>query len=86
MADDFAPIHDGDLRGLSFREGDVTWHVVHNLGAQEQTWRTRVPAGAQCAAFVGLDAGDGDALEVRGNRVTVNIEPMQHVVVKVVAP
>jgi hypothetical protein len=78
-------IHDGDLRGLTFREGDVTWFVVHNLGAKKWVWKTQVAAGSQCAVFRGLDAGEGRELSVRRVREGVTIGPLQHVVVKVVA-
>jgi len=78
-------IHDGDLRGLTFREGDVTWFVVHNLCARKRVWKAQVAAGSQCAVFRGLDAGEGRPLKAGGGRLSVPIAPLQHVVVKVVA-
>ena len=85
LAEDVEAIHDGDLRGLSFREGNVTWYVVHNLGAKKRAWRDAVPDGAECSIYRGLDAGDGQALPVRRVREGVAIAPLQHVVIKVVA-
>ena len=89
MAGDFAAIHDGDLRGLSFREGPVTWHVVHNLGDANAEWSAGVPDGATCVLYRGGSGpierpDEGRALQVRGDRITVDIESLQHVVVKVV--
>ncbi len=85
MADDFAAIEEGDLRGLTFREGDVTWYVVHNLGEKKRTWRVEAPMDAACVIFRGLDAGEGRELEARRVREGVAIGPLQHVVLKVVA-
>jgi len=85
LAEDVVAIDDGDLRGLSFREGNVTWYVVHNLGAKKRTWRGEAPDGAACSIYRGLDAGDGQALPVRRVREGVAIAPLQHVVIKVVA-
>ncbi|MEA3401960.1 MAG: carbohydrate binding domain-containing protein [Armatimonadota bacterium] len=86
LAEDVAPIHDSGLRGLTFREGDVTWFVVHNLDDTERVWQAQVRPGAQCTLFTSGEHGDGRALGVEGGRVQVKLDSGGHIAVKAVAP
>ncbi len=85
FASEIAPIHDGDVRGLRFTEGDTTWFVLHNLGAEAVRWSNEVPAASACRLFIGGEVGGGQSLG-RQDRVTLTLDPGQHVVVRAVAP
>ncbi len=85
FASDATAIHDGDVRGLRFTEGETTWIVLHNLSGEARPWSGEVPEGSACRLFVGGEVGQGQFLGRQG-RVSLTVEPGEHVVVKAVAP
>ena len=86
LAEDVQPIEQEGIRGLTFREGNVRWTVVHNVADEAQGYAAEVPAGSQCRLYAGVEAGQGEPLVPEGGQVTVQLAPRQHVVIKAVGP
>ncbi len=86
LAEDVRPIEQEGIRGLTLREGNVRWTVVHNLTEEAHSYAAEVPAGAQCTLYTGIDAGEGKSVQTEGDRVRVDIRAGQHIVIKVQQP